>query len=314
MKQKLDKAGGQAVIQGVMMLSGQTIATATIRQDKTIELFKKSFRSLSKKNKLLSLPVIRGFVNFLQMMIVGYSVLQYSADRAMLDEKEQKAKSKLREKLENGLTFLFSFLLGVGLFVGLPYFLAEQFPSSQGEIWFNLIAGSLRVVVFLTYLLAIGLLKDVKELFQFHGAEHKTINTYEKKLALEPSIIDKATRINPRCGTSFIFLVLLISIILFSILDSVVSIRFGRPDLLVRISYHLLCIPIVAGVSYEILKFSDKHIDNKLVLFFISPGLMLQRITTKEPTLEQIEVAVVALKGALDWPLDPAVRRIKANV
>ncbi len=311
MKQKLDKAGGQAVIKGVMMLSGEAIATATIRQDKTIELCRKRFSSVSQKSKWLRLPIVRGFINFLQMMRVGYSVLQYSADRAMLDEKEQKAKSKTREKLENGLTFLFSLALGVSLFVGLPYFLAEQFPASQGEVWFNLIAGSLRVLVFLAYLLTIGMLKDVKELFQFHGAEHKTINTYEKKLALEPAIISKATRINPRCGTSFIFLVLFISIILFSILDSMVSVRFGRPNLALRISYHLLCIPLVAGVSYEVLKFSDKHIDNKLVAFFISPGLLLQKITTKEPSLEQIEVAIVALKGALDQSIDPAVRKIE---
>ncbi len=311
MKQKLNKAGGQAVIKGVMMLSGESIATATIRENSTIELQKKSFSSLSQKSKIFGLPIVRGFVNLLQMMKIGYSVLLYSADRAMLDEKEQKAKSGFREKLENGLTFLFSLVLGVGLFVGLPYFLAEQIPQSQDDIWFNLTAGVLRIVVFLAYLLSIGLLKDVKELFQFHGAEHKTINTYEKKLELTPAIISKSSRINPRCGTSFIFLVLLISIFLFSILDSLVNIRFGRPDLLVRIAYHLLCIPLVAGISYEILKFSDKHIDNKLVALFISPGLLLQKITTKEPTLEQIAVAVVALKAVLDLPIDSAIRRIE---
>ncbi len=311
MKKKLNKAGGQAVIKGVMMLSGESIATATIRNDNTIELQKKPFASLSQKSKLFNLPIIRGFVNLLQMMKIGYSVLQYSADRAMLDEKKQKAKSAFREKLENGLTFLFSLVLGVGLFVGLPYFLAEQIPQSQDDVWFNLAAGLLRIVVFLSYLLSIGLLKDVKELFQFHGAEHKTINTYEKKLELTPATISQASRINPRCGTSFIFLVLLISIFLFSILDSLVNIHYGRPDLLVRIAYHLLCIPLIAGISYEILKFSDKHIDNKLITFFISPGLLLQKITTKEPTLEQIAVAVVALKAVLDQPIDQAIRRIE---
>ncbi len=311
MKQKLDKAGGQAVISGVMMLSGQTIAVATARKDKTIELLKKPFCSLSKKSKWLRLPIVRGFANFLQMLKVGYSALQYSAERAMLDEKAKKAKSNFREKLENGLTFVFSLVLGVSLFVGLPYFLAEQFPQSQGEVWFNLIAGALRVAVFLVYLLSIGLMKDVRELFEFHGAEHKTINAYEQNIELEPEQISKASRINPRCGTSFIFLVLIVSIIVFSILDSFVSLRFGRPNLLIRISYHLLCIPLVAGVSYEFLKFSDKHIDNKLVHFFISPGLLLQRITTKEPSLGQIKVAVVALKAALDQPIDPDVRRIE---
>ncbi len=314
MKQKLDKAGGQAVIKGVMMKSGNKIATATIRLDKTIELHQRAFKSLQERFKIFSLPIIRGFVNLLQMMTIGYSTLQYSADRAMLDEGTVVYKSKLRTKIESGLTFLISIALGLGLFVALPYFVSEQLPNSENNFSFNIIAGIFRVILFLAYLIAISWMKDIKEIFQFHGAEHKTINSYEKTSELNPENISKETRINPRCGTSFIFLVLIISIFLFSVLDSLISMKFGRPLLPIRTAYHILCIPIIAGISYEVLKFSDRYIENKLVAFLISPGLLLQRITTKEPTIEQIEVAVVALKAALNLPIDDTIKRVETNV
>jgi len=289
------------------MKSNSLIATAIRRKDGTIELKKSDFISLVTKKRFLNIPIVRGFISLIEMMTLGMKTLQFSVDRAMLDEENSKNKNKLREKLENFASWIFSLGIAFLLFVYMPYKLSEISIWGNENTLFNILAGVFRVTIFLCYLLVISLLKDVKILFQYHGAEHKTINTYEKKENLTIKNVLKSSRFNPRCGTSFIFLVLMISIFVFSFVDSLVALKFGRPVLYIRISYHMLLVPFISGISFEILKFSDRNQKNIFVKLLIKPGLWIQKITTSNPTNEQAQVAIVALKAVLGQKNDEKV-------
>ena len=310
--------GGQAVIEGVVMRGPKYIATAVRRKNNTIEVKKVEFTSVTTRIKILGLPVIRGFISLLEVLIIGYRTLSFSAHRAELDSEEQPLKGekkKSRENLEMTLTLLFAFGFAFLIFTYLPYQIAYLLKLSDESIYFNLFTGLTRIVFFVAYVKIISMLKDVTRVFEYHGAEHKAVHCYEQNMELSTSSVDKFTTIHPRCGTSFVFLVLLISIVIFSLLDHLVALRFGIPKLFSRIGYHMLIFPLISGISYEVLKYSGKKLDNPLVKIFTKPGMLLQRITTQPPDLDQLEVAIVALRAALemDTPETAAIQYIEVD-
>ena len=305
--------GGQAVIEGVMMRGPDSIAIALRRKDGTIELYKQPFASKAKKGSFLGLPLVRGFVSLIEMMVLGIKTITLSTNRAELDimaeqadkGKELKKKSKAAEQAENLISYVFAFGLAFVLFAWLPYRIADWIGLSKQNFYFNLFAGSIRIVFFVLYIWLISRLKDIHRLFQYHGAEHKNINAYEKETGLDIASIQSNTTIHPRCGTSFIFFVLMVSILLFSIIDTLVSLFIlkSQVPLALRLGYHLLLFPLVSGVSYEILKFSGKNLKHPLVKILTVPGMALQHITTQPPDDQMVEIALVAMKAALDMDL-----------
>lgn len=309
MSKKQIEVGGQAVIEGVMMRGPENLATAIRRKDNSIEIKKTPFVSKTKKNKFLSLPIIRGFASLIEMMVIGFKTLNFSASRAELDWQEEeprkakKEKSSFRKKTEEAISYIFAFGLAFLLFAFLPYQIAEWVDLGKGNIYFNLFAGSIRILFFVLYVWIIGRMKDVNRLFRYHGAEHKSVFAYEANSDLDADSVQKFTTYHPRCGTSFIFLVLLISILIFSIIDTIFTYFFGHPQVILRLAYHLLFMPFISGISYEVLKLSGRNINHPLVKIMTAPGLALQRITTQPPDNEQIEVAVIAMKCALDMDL-----------
>jgi len=292
--------GGQAVIEGVMMRGPEHIATCIRREDGSLELKKEKFDSITKRIKILGIPLIRGFVSLIEMMIIGVKTLTFSASRYELDYVDEKeaAKSDFRKKIEEFFSYLFAFGFAILMFGVIPYFLSQKMENNTV---FNLLAGSIRIVFFVIYVWAISKMKDVKRVFQYHGAEHKSVHAWENKSDLGATSVQKFSTLHPRCGTSFIFLVMLVAIFLFSIVDTIVQMYWLKNILWwQRLLIHFPLIPLVSGISYEVLKFSGKNINNPLVKVFTFPGLALQRITTQPPTDEMIECAVVAMKSALD--------------
>jgi uncharacterized protein YqhQ len=303
--------GGQAVIEGVMMRSKNRIATAVRRMSGEITLDIKEYRSLVDRYKWLNIPVLRGAITLLEVMILGVKTLNFSADMAMADEEEAKAKEEGREtetkenkgmsNFQAALSVLFAVGAGLLLFFFAPIFLTSQFFNvEQDALAFNLLAGLIRITIFLGYLMAISYMKDVKRLFQYHGAEHKSIYAFEEKASLDIADARQFTTLHPRCGTSFLAMVLVVSILTFSVIDTLYIMYIGPIEgFLTRFLLHLPFVVPVSGIAYEAIKLSAKKASNPLVRFFIAPGLALQKITTKEPDDSQLEVAMVALKAAL---------------
>lgn len=273
--------GGQAVIEGVMMKSPSHYSVA-VRKDNKIIVKKKKFLSLTASSKILKLPIIRGVVYLLEMMVLGMSTLMWSANQ-QTDEEEQLS------NLEMISTLVFSLLFAVGLFIFLPLVITKYLVNDS-TFFFNLIDGLIRISFFLIYVIAISFLSDVKTLFQYHGAEHKVVNCYEAKKKLTPKNAQKFSTLHPRCGTSFIIIVLALSILLFSVLTG---------DFMTKLLGRIVLIPIIAGIAYEFLKFSAKHLENPIVKTLVFPGLMVQKLTTRQPSLDQLKVAIVALKKVL---------------
>ena len=307
--EKIMPVGGQAVIEGVMMRSPKRIATAIRRSNGEIELKTDEYVSLIQRKKYLNIPIVRGAVTLIEVMILGIKTLQWSADKAMEDveEEERKKGKKVKEKKKAGMstagaifTISIALLIGIGMFFALPLYLTtEIFNIEKEALLFNLVSGGIRIVFFLLYVWGISFMKDVKRLFQYHGAEHKSIFAFEDKVFLSTDNVQKYTTFHPRCGTSFIVIVMLVSLIFFAFLDTLIISYTGSISLVVRLLTHLPLIPIVGGISYEALKASAKHADSKIVHFLITPGLGLQRITTNQPDDDQVEVAIYALKAAL---------------
>jgi uncharacterized protein YqhQ len=317
-EKKQINVGGQAVIEGVMMRGPAKLATAIRRRDGSIELFEQPFVSTTQQVKFYGIPIIRGFVSLIEMMVIGISTLTLSAKRMELDliqdEKEKgktaKQKSKAAQKAEEIFSYVFAFGLAFVLFALLPYQISDWSGLSKQNVYFNLFAGGIRIVFFVVYVWMISLMKDVRRLFQYHGAEHKNVNAYEKDTGLDIPAIQSNTTIHPRCGTSFMFFVLLISILIFSLVDTLVSafIVKGILPMPLRLGYHILLIPLISGVSYEVLKFSGKNLRHPVVKLMTVPGMLLQRITTQPPDDQMVETALVAMKAALD--LDYSEHRV----
>ena len=274
--------GGQAVIEGVMMKNGDRVAIAVRTPEKDISM--KTLKAKSYFGKLSKIPFVRGVTMLIDTLVLGIGALTFSASES-LGEKEEKVSS-----FSMFLTMLFSFVMAIGIFIILPLWLTKFFTSDHGFV-FNAIDGGLRILIFLLYILGISLMPDIKRVFQYHGAEHKSVACYEAGDELTVKNARKHSRLHPRCGTTFIFLVLVVSIILFSLIVS--------SSWLVKFGVRILFIPLVASISYEILRFAGKHFDNPIMKVIIAPGLASQLITTKEPDDKQLEVALKALKAVV---------------
>ncbi len=315
-EEKIMPIGGQAVIEGVMMRSPERIATAVRRANGQIEIKIQEYQSLIQRHKWLNIPIIRGAITLIEVMILGIKHLNYSADVAMKDaealeqqkkEKAGKKKKKVRQNEASGMSTLsavgtvsLALLFGIALFFAFPLFATTKLFNIEREAFaFNLVAGSIRIALFVGYIWAISLMKDVKRLFRYHGAEHKTVYAFESGNPVTVNNARQFTTLHPRCGTSFLVMVMLISLLFFSVLDSLVMLWYGKISLMIRLATHLPLIPIVGGLSYEAIKASARKPDHPIVKALIAPGLWLQRITTQEPDDQMLKVAIIALKAAL---------------
>lgn len=301
--------GGQAVIEGVMMRSDDRIATAVRVPSGEIKVKTDTFVSLTKRYTLLGLPIIRGAVSFIEMLVVGIKSLNFSADVAVSEiEKEEAAKNGQeyheQKRKSNSLllaaTVVLALGVGITIFFFLPLALSTLMNIHREALQFNLVAGIIRVALFILYVWGISLLGDFKRVFAYHGAEHKSIFAFESGAKLTPEDVVGYSRRHPRCGTSFILIVAVFAIFIYSISDTLFAILTGHaPALMVRFAVHLALLPLVAGGSYELLKLSGKTRNSPITRILIAPGLWIQNITTKEPTPDQIEVAIVALESAM---------------
>lgn len=322
MKKKIDFAiGGQAVIEGVMMRSPNYIAIAVRKRDNSIKIKNNPFNSVLNKLHIQKIPVLRGIVSFVEMMIIGIKALNYSAAENIEGEdfkegEEPETKAKPAEKKESVLQKIFvsammvvsivmALGLGLGLFKFLPLYLTELISGKsafiQDNYWsYNLIDGVIKIAIFVAYIYLISFIPDLKRVFQYHGAEHKAVRTYEADLELNAQNAKKQSRFHPRCGTSFVLIVFLISIVFYTFMPS--SKEFF-PKLLQRIAV----LPFIAGISYEFLKWSAKHEAAWWLKAVITPGLWLQKLTTREPDEKQLDVALSAIKATLDGEEEAAV-------
>lgn len=295
---KSSNIGGQAVMEGIMMKSGDEYSVAVRKSDGEIIVDKQVFHSITGNFKALTrIPFIRGVFNFIDSLILGIKSLMFSSSFFEEEEnpgtEEERAKKEKKENFLMGVTMAVSFVLAIGIFMILPYFLTEflkEFiPSYQIR---TVIEGLVRVGIFIVYLLLISRMEEIKRTFQYHGAEHKCINCIEHGLPLTVENVRISSRQHKRCGTSFIFYVLAISIILLCM------IHVESP--IMRVVVRIALLPVIAGISYEILKLAGRS-DNVLVNLFSKPGLMIQNLTTAEPDDSMIEVAIQAVEAVFDW-------------
>lgn len=281
-----DIAGGQAIIEGVMMRHGNKIAAAVRRPDKEIVFQEREYIPLTKRYKLLGWMFIRGTITLFEMMIVGFRCLMFSADVALAEE-ERKPKG-----WEMYFSLCISLSVAIFFFVVVPAFFFTQIKFYVDNlILLNILEGCVRLGMFLCFLTATLLMNDMRRVYMYHGAEHKTVFAWEDGKELTVENVKKYSTRHPRCGTSFILFVMIISILVFSLL--------GRPDFLHRVIYKILLLPVVAGISYEAIRFTGKYTRFKLVRMLSWPGLFLQKITTREPSDDQIEVAIAAMKKVI---------------
>ncbi|MFZ3104561.1 MAG: DUF1385 domain-containing protein [Smithella sp.] len=281
-----DIAGGQALIEGVMMRHGNRIAAAVRRPDKEIVFQEREYIPLTKRYKILGWMFIRGTITLFEMMIIGIKCLMFSAEVA-LSEEEKKPKG-----WEMYLSFVISFTVAIFFFVVVPaFFFTKMKFFISNLILLNILEGCVRLGIFLCFLSATLLMKDMRRTYMYHGAEHKTVFAWEHGQELTVENVKGFSTRHPRCGTSFILFVMIVSILVFSLL--------GRPDFLHRVLYKILLLPVVAGISYEAIRFTGKYSHSKLVQLLSWPGLMLQKITTREPSDDQIEVAIAAMKKVI---------------
>lgn len=278
--------GGQAVIEGVMMRGPEQLAIAVRKPDQEIVLEKREINSVVKRLPFLKWPLLRGVVALAESLVIGMQALSFSANQSLEEEEEELSAKELA--LSMGLALA----LGILLFVVAPTTLTKLIDRFiPGVFVQNLVEGVIRIGIFLLYILAISRMKDIQRVFQYHGAEHKVIHAYEAGEELTVANIQKYSTLHPRCGTSFLLIVMVVSIFLFAFL--------GKQVLWWRILSRLLLMPLVAGISYELIKLSGKYGTRPLVKILIGPGLMLQKLTTREPDDSQVEVAVKALEGIL---------------
>lgn len=299
---KKTSIGGQALLEGLLMMGPENIAIAVRKPDGEIVLDKKP---LPKKTAITKVPFVRGSVNLFRQMIIGVRALMYSADFIELEDEADQKPSKFdafierlfKDKGKDALIYIsviFSLALSIGLFIILPNLLAGLLhfnKTGSGVIYYNLFEGFIRILLFFAYIYFATLLNDIKRVWQYHGAEHKTIHCYEHGDELTVENVRKYSTKHPRCGTSFLFLVMIVSIIIFSFL--------GLHHPLINALLRLLFIPLVAGVAFEILKFAGRHTDWLVMRIINAPGMLFQFLTTREPDDSQIEVALVALKNVL---------------
>jgi uncharacterized protein YqhQ len=292
MPDRYSPIGGQAVIEGVMMRSPKMVATAVRLPDGSIQVKTQDFVSVSRRASILGLPIIRGAVVLVESLKIGIQALAFSAEAAVAVE-EHKPQGERRFGtlgLGMGFTVAASFLIGFLVFFYLPLKLTDLTGVRQGLLY-NLIDGAIRLVFFLIYIIAIGYWGEMQRVFMYHGAEHKTIHNLESGQELTPETAQTFSRFHPRCGTSFLFLVVIVSFFVFAFL--------GRPDTWQARLLRFALIPVIAGISFEIIRFAGAHYDKGWVRWISEPGLRLQRLTTREPSSDMLEVAIAALRAVL---------------
>ena len=285
--------GGQAVIEGVMMRVPGAYATAVRDPKGKIHIDRKKFRSLSEKSQVWRQPILRGMAGLYESMKMGMETLQWSADIAIPDEKD-----KPKNKFADFFSSLIAISLAVSLFMIAPMWLTTKALDVEKEAFaFNLISGAFRISFFILYLFLISRMSDVKRLFQYHGAEHKVVYNFESGKDINVKNSQSFPTQHPRCGTSFMFIVLLSAIIVFSIIDIIIIKFTGDINLFSRLVFHLPMMPLVAGISYELIKISSRN-NNLFFKVLRKPGLWLQNITTRQPDDEMVKVAISALETA----------------
>ena len=303
---KYSGIGGQAVMEGVMMKNQDRYAVAVRKPDHQIDVKVENYKSTIKNEKIRHLPIVRGVVNFVESLVLGMSTLMYSASffedeeednkKKNLSEEERKKleeKEKKQEKALMGGTVAFSIVFALALFFALPYFLSGFFHKViASETLIALIEGLIRLAIFLGYIAIISLTPDIKRVFMYHGAEHKCINCIEHGMELNIENVRKSSRLHKRCGTSFLLIVMLISIVFF---------MFIRVDSrILQLVLRLLLIPVIAGVSYEFIRLAGRY-DNWFVNALSQPGLWMQSLTTREPEDDMIEVGIASVEAVFDW-------------
>lgn len=312
--------GGQALIEGVMMQGPKGIATAVRKTDGNILVEHHEFKHARDKNKFFALPIIRGIVGFVESMILGYKMLMYSAEASGMEDLEDVEMNKFEKWLTTKLGDKFmdiimmiasvlGFALAFVIFFYLPVLVFNRLNAWTNEAltaWQGTIEGVLKIVIFVVYIAVVSRMKDIKRTFMYHGAEHKSIACYETGMELTVENVKKCSRFHPRCGTSFIFVMLIFSIVFSTVLSKIF------PDIAqIRVLWMLLklaFIPFVMGVGYEFIKYAGRH-DNLLVKIFSAPGLWMQRLTTNEPDDEIIEVGIASLKAVItDNPEDDEIK------
>lgn len=278
--------GGQAVIEGVMMRGQENVAVAVRKEDEEIVVDKREFVSLTDRIKVLGWPLIRGVVALFQSLILGMRALTFSANQFSEEEEEL-------TWWELITTIGVAFVLAILLFIALPAGIIRLIqPYIGANVVLNLIEGVLKVTFLLTYIVAISQMEDIERVFEYHGAEHKVIHTYESELDLTVDNAQQFSTLHPRCGTNFLLLVMIVSILLFSF--------FGRPNLINRVLIHLALLPAVAGISYELIKWAGQEDAPWIANVIAIPGLYLQKFTTREPSADQLEVAMESLEAILE--------------
>jgi uncharacterized protein YqhQ len=294
--------GGQAVLEGVMMRGPSNWAVAVRKPDGEIAHVSKSIVSPMTRHWLLRLPIVRGVVALGESLAIGFRALAISANYAAQEEGEE----EVATELTRGQLF-FAFAIAIGFAVLLfkvgPALITDWIGIKAG--WFVIVEGLIRVTVFVLYLSLISLLPDLRRVFQYHAAEHKAINAYEAGEPLEPQTVQRFSLIHPRCGTAFLLWVMVIAIFVFAF--------FGRPAWYWLIATRILLLPVIAGLAYELIRFAGKHTGNRILMTLLAPGLWLQRLTTREPTLDQLEVSIRALREVLqlEGRADPDAQRVE---
>jgi uncharacterized protein YqhQ len=278
--------GGQAVIEGVMMRSPSKMSVAVRRPDGTLATLDRPFSSVTQRHKVLGLPVVRGAVALFETMFLGITALNFSADEAAREPAKETKKAGPFEQVAQGAVVIVSLALGLLMFVVLPA-RATAWLGFHDRVGFGLVDGAFRLAAFVIYLALISQWKDMRRVLGYHGAEHKAIHALESGAPLTPESVQMFTRFHPRCGTSFLFLVVVVSILVFTAIGK----PHGIGDHLLRIA----CMPLIAGVAFEFIRISGKYADRPLVKVLIWPGLQFQRLTTREPDLEMCAVAIAAL-------------------
>ncbi len=293
--------GGQAVLEGIMMKNKEKYSVAVRKPDGKIELKIDTYKGVTGESKLAKIPFVRGVFNFVESLVLGTKTLTYSASFYEEEDGKETKTEKFFDKLFGGkaedilmgITVAISIVIAIALFMVLPYVLSVFLNEYiRNESLIALVEGGIRILIFLLYISLISCMKDIKRVYQYHGAEHKCINCIEKGRPLTVDNVMKSSRQHKRCGTSFLFFVIFVSIILFFF------IRVDQPAL--RLILRIVLIPVIAGISYEILRLAGKS-DNIFITIISYPGMLLQKMTTKEPDREMVEVAITAVEAVFDW-------------
>lgn len=301
--------GGQAVIEGVMMRSPNSITIAVRKPDGSITIKKDKYQTVTQKVKSLNIPIVRGVVNLVEMMFIGTKAINFSATESIDETPEEEKNKSMLAKIFEGALFLLSFIVAIGfsltLFKAAPLyittFIESRVPAVADNFFlFNFIDGIIKMTIFLTYIFLLSLIPSFRRIFEYHGAEHKSIFNYESSEELTIENSHKQTRFHPRCGTSFIIIVFFISIFVYSLVP--------RPETFLHfLALRITILPLIAGISYEALKLSAKYSDKAFVKMLVTPGLWFQRLTTKEPDKKQLEVGLSSLQAAL------AMEKVSSN-